>query len=436
MIISLLLTTTNHTRLILILSFNIIFILSLIQTSWIYYPIFSQFQQLVNSSKDNISIRIRILTTFIITLSILTNYKIKSVRQLAILNLTLILRFVTTNFLRFFIIFERTLIPTIILIILYGYQPERLSATIHLIIYTIVTSLPLLISILYQRKLSYTSNFIIITISFEKNSILAWAIVIAFIVKTPLFIVHQWLPKAHVEAPVAGSIVLAGILLKLGSYALIRIAHLQQTILPTIKYQLVTLGTIGAIMASFICLRQTDLKCLIAYSSVSHIGLGIATVAIITHWRWSSTLLLIIRHGLASPLIFFLANSTYITTTTRSLPLSNGLHIISRNLPIMWFIARIANSSVPPTINIIREVIAIISLLSHSYIFLTPFILINVLTLLYSITLYIQINHGHIVPSSKYSWVPLISPLSPIIMLLPTFRSIPISSHITSTVNS
>ena len=147
----------------------------------------------------------------------------------------------------------------------------------------------------------------------------------AFITKLPLFSVHLWLPKAHVEAPVAGSIVLAAILLKLGGYGLARMVYIFPTTLTKLSNFYLRLSIIGAVATSLICLRQTDLKSLIAYSSVGHIGIMITGILTITSWGLTGAIMIIIAHGLCSSAIFALANINYELTHTRSLTLSKGL---------------------------------------------------------------------------------------------------------------
>lgn len=181
----------------------------------------------------------------------------------------------------FYIYFELSILPIITIIFLFGYQPEKLDAALFLTLYTVLASLPLLGIILCKADsmLRFVSIFY----------------TIAFIVKTPIYLVHIWLPKAHVQAPVGGSIVLAGILLKLGSYGLfVFFPYIADSaVIPT--YFAISL--IGGVIRRFICARQFDLKSLIAYSSVVHIGsvtLGLCSQSII---GYNAAIFIVIGHG-------------------------------------------------------------------------------------------------------------------------------------------
>lgn len=189
--------------------------------------------------------------------------------------LLLVLTFRTTNLFLFYVFFERRLIPTFFLILGWGYQPERLQAGYYLLFYTLLASLPLLLGILFCNKNLGSINYWVINFNYEL-SLLYFCLIVAFLVKIPIFLFHLWLPKAHVEAPVSGSIILAGVLLKLGGYGLLRVYVLIQKI--SINYNLIwyTVSLVGGVLISLVCLFQVDIKSLIAYSSVAHIGIVIS----------------------------------------------------------------------------------------------------------------------------------------------------------------
>nr|WUG45492.1 NADH dehydrogenase subunit 4 [Pezoporus occidentalis] len=289
----------------------------------------------------------------------------------------IILAFSTTELMMFYISFEATLIPTLILVTRWGSQPERLNAGIYLLFYTLMSSLPLLIAILYLHSQTGTLHLPTLKLSPHPPTppstnhwstiLLDMALLTAFMVKAPLYGLHLWLPKAHVEAPIAGSMLLAALLLKLGGYGIMRITHLTSPPLTSLlHYPFMTLALWGALMTSSICLRQIDLKSLIAYSSVSHMSLVIAACMIQTHWSFSGAMILMISHGLTSSMLFCLANTNYERTHSRILLLTQGLQPLLPLMATWWLLANLTNMALPPTTNLMAELNIMIALFNWS----------------------------------------------------------------------
>nr|YP_009584245.1 NADH dehydrogenase subunit 4 [Hydrophasianus chirurgus]QBL56273.1 NADH dehydrogenase subunit 4 [Hydrophasianus chirurgus] len=284
----------------------------------------------------------------------------------------IILAFSSTELTLFYISFEATLIPTLILITRWGNQPERLSAGIYLLFYTLISSLPLLVAILYLYNQIGTLHLTMLNLTHPtltnswSNLLLSLALLTAFMVKAPLYGLHLWLPKAHVEAPIAGSMLLAALLLKLGGYGIMRFTTLTSPLPTNLHYPFLTLALWGALMTSSICLRQTDLKSLIAYSSVSHMGLVIAASMIQTHWSFSGAMILMISHGLTSSMLFCLANTNYERTHSRILLLTRGLQPLLPLMATWWLLANLTNMALPPTTNLMAELTIMIALFNWS----------------------------------------------------------------------
>nr|YP_010892797.1 NADH dehydrogenase subunit 4 [Galaxias rostratus]WJQ22254.1 NADH dehydrogenase subunit 4 [Galaxias rostratus] len=291
---------------------------------------------------------------------------------LASLQVFLILAFGATEVIMFYVMFEATLLPTLVIITRWGNQTERLNAGTYFLFYTLAGSLPLLVALLLLQ--ADAGSLSMLTLQYSAPlTLLTWAdkmwwaaCLVAFLVKMPLYGVHLWLPKAHVEAPIAGSMVLAAVLLKLGGYGMMRMMLVLDPLTKDLAYPFIVLALWGIIMTGSICLRQTDLKSLIAYSSVSHMGLVAGGILIQTPWGFTGAIILMIAHGLASSALFCLANTSYERTHSRTMLLARGMQMVLPLMATWWFIANLANLALPPLPNLMGELVIITSLFNWS----------------------------------------------------------------------
>nr|YP_009990486.1 NADH dehydrogenase subunit 4 [Gobiusculus flavescens]QNM99723.1 NADH dehydrogenase subunit 4 [Gobiusculus flavescens] len=332
---------------------------------------------------DQLSTPLLVLTCWLLPLMILAsqnhlapaspNHQRMYLSLLTSLQIFLILAFSATEVIMFYVMFEATLVPTLMLITRWGNQTERLNAGTYFLFYTLAGSLPLLVALLLLQNSMGTLS--LVTLQYAPAFPLLstadkfwWAsCLIAFLVKMPLYGMHLWLPKAHVEAPIAGSMILAAVLLKLGGYGMMRIMIMLEPLTQQLAYPFIILALWGVVMTGSICLRQTDLKSLIAYSSVGHMGLVAGGILIQTPWGFTGALILMIAHGLTSSALFCLANTNYERTHTRTMVLARGMQMLLPLMTAWWFTASLANLALPPLPNLMGELMIITSLFNWSW---------------------------------------------------------------------
>nr|ALO77170.1 NADH deshydrogenase subunit 4 [Phloiophilus edwardsi] len=310
-----------------------------------------------------------------------------------ILMLVLILTFSSMNLFIFYLFFEVSLIPVLMLILGWGYQPERIQAGFYLMFYTLFASLPMMVMIFYCYELNYSLDFSFM--DFNLNNVFMYMCMnTVFFIKMPMFFLHLWLPKAHVEAPVSGSMILAGIMLKLGGYGLMRLMYLYQNLGLKINYYFIVISLVGGVIISLISIRQSDLKSLIAYSSVSHMGLTLSGIMTLNYWGFSGAFMMMIAHGLCSSALFCLANISYERLMSRSMYLNKGLLNIMPSMSMWWFLFCACNMAAPPSLNLMSEIMLINSLVSWSVLSMISLSLMCFFSCVYSLYLYSFSQHG------------------------------------------
>src|SRR2546427_2105045 len=327
---------------------------------------------------DGISLFMVLLTTFLTPLSVLGSYNYITKRERSFYALLLVLTtgmigvFVALDLFFFYVMWEVMLIPMYFIIGVWGGE-NRLYAAIKFFIYTMLGSLLMLVAILglYFAVGARTGTY-----SFDYTHVLgnlgdlgpaAWwffgAFFLAFAIKVPMFPFHTWLPDAHVEAPTAGSVILAGILLKMGTYGFLRFAlpfFPTVALHPTVTTAIVTLSLIGIIYGGLVAMVQPDFKKLIAYSSVAHLGFVMLGIWALTLQSVQGALLVMINHGISTGALFLLVGVLYDRRHSRLIAAYGGIARVVPMLAAVLTVVSLSSIGLPGTNGFVGEFLVLL----------------------------------------------------------------------------
>jgi proton-translocating NADH-quinone oxidoreductase chain M len=355
---------------------------------------------------DGISLFFVILTTFLIPICILVgwsgmrSYGKEYIIAFLICEFLMIAVFCMLDLLLFYVFFESVLIPMFIIIGVWGSRQRKIKAAYQFFLYTLLGSVFMLLAILLILLQTGTTDLqILLNTEFsERRQIFIWiAFFASFAVKVPMVPVHIWLPEAHVEAPTAGSVILAGILLKLGTYGFLRfsIPMFPEATLCFTPF-IYTLSAIAIIYTSLTTLRQIDLKKIIAYSSVAHMNLVTIGMFSLNIQGIGGSILLMLSHGLVSSALFLCVGVLYDRHKTRLVRYYGGLVSTMPNFSTIFFFFTLANMSLPGTSSFLGEFLILVGAFQRNSLVATLAALGMILGAAYSLWLYNRVVSGNL----------------------------------------
>jgi proton-translocating NADH-quinone oxidoreductase chain M len=355
---------------------------------------------------DGVSIYFIVLSILLINVCILCGwesirYRVKEyIMILMVTELLLVLVFSVLDILWFYILFEGLLIPMFLLIGMWGSRSRRIHAAYQFFFYTLCGSLLMLVGmILVYFDNGLTDMFAIseLECSLLRRKCIWAGFFVALAIKIPMIPVHVWLPEAHVEAPTGGSVLLAGILLKLGGYGFLRfVVPMGEEVNMYFVPLIYTLSLVGILYTSCMAIRQVDLKKIIAYSSIGHMNYVTIGIFSQTLQGVSGAVFLMISHGLVSSGLFLSVGMIYERYKNRNILQYSGLIHLMPNFGVILMILILANMSFPGTSSFIGEFLVMVGVIKNQLLVVFISFFGMILSAIYSIWLYNRLMFGTI----------------------------------------
>lgn len=353
---------------------------------------------------DGLSLWMVLLTAALMPLAILCGWSGTQTGSKAFLALLLVLEtallsaFTCLDLLGFYVLYESALLPMFLLIGLGGQRERKVRAAYLLVLYTLVGSLALLPAVLLALSGAGSTSLLALVHTGwapARQLVLWWGFFLAFAVKIPVIPLHLWLPEAHVEASTAGSVLLAGVLLKLGTYGLLRFCLPLWPIASAYYGPIaLTIALIGVVYASLTTLRQVDLKKLVAYSSIAHMNMGLLAILTLGDLGAIGASFLMLAHGVASPALFLCVGALYDRAHTKALKYLGGAATAMPLFSLALFIASLCNLALPLTPNFVAEFLCLCSLWGHNLTVLVGALIGVILSAAYTLWAYARVVHG------------------------------------------
>nr|YP_010892926.1 NADH dehydrogenase subunit 4 [Tetragonula iridipennis]WJQ22762.1 NADH dehydrogenase subunit 4 [Tetragonula iridipennis] len=346
------------------------------------------------------SIGLIMMMLWIFTIIIMNLNKSENIQLCMFLNMMLMMSmyfvFYSMNMIFFYFSFESSLLLIFYMIMKWGHGEFRFSSSFYLMFYTMIFSLPLVYLLFNMINSFNTMNFYLLEMMDIKeiNNFKFIYLIFSFLVKIPMYMVHGWLLKAHVEASFFSSMILASVMLKLGSYGLMRMMFFMKYMFNKFRNYFIMINMFGILLLSMMCLYQMDIKLIIAISSIVHMGIMIMGMLLMTKMSMYGSFYMMISHGFISSGLFYFVNLIYNQTNSRLLYINKGMISVIPSSMMFWSIMCFCNSGSPFSMNLISEIILLISLICWFKYMMLFVMTYSLVSFIYSVYLFMSTFHG------------------------------------------